>query len=132
VEKDGDKEPDFGVLLVTRALLPQDGGGGIGRFMPKSPIDAFDPSQVRAFVAIQVLGLSVALEEGVIDGQDASRWLFRSGMLPRLEAAGACKGCLHLVGLGTELCAQEHANDEQIQALKAGALAVLRGVKASN
>jgi hypothetical protein len=96
--------------------------------MSPTQVESFDPSQVRAFVAIQVLGLCVALEEGVIDSQAASRWLFRSGMLPRLESAGACKGCLHVVGLGAKLCADGTASTEQIAALKSGALTLLRGV----
>lgn len=96
--------------------------------MSQAQIEAFDPSQVRAFVAIQVLGLCVALEEGVIDSQQASRWLFRTGMLPRLESAGACEGCLHMVGLGAKLCADGQASSEQIAALKSGALTLLRGV----
>jgi hypothetical protein len=96
--------------------------------MPQSQLEAFDPSQVRAFVAIQVLGLCVALEEGIMDGQQASRWMFRTGMLPRLKAAGACKGCLHVVGLGAEVCAEGQASEEQVAQLKAGALTILRGV----
>jgi hypothetical protein len=61
-----------------------------------------DPSEVRAFVAIQVLGLCSALEEGVMDPPTAFRWLFRPGLREQLESMGACAGCLCMVDAGQD------------------------------
>ena len=89
---------------------------------------ATDPQQVRAFVAIQVLGLCSALDEGVVSAQQARNWLFRTGMLERLKDAGACDGCLGVVQTGAELCDESMTCEEQLHALRGRALDILRVV----
>ena len=90
-------------------------------------METFDPMQVRAFVASQVLGLCAGWEEGVLTGKQAANWLFRNDMLKRLEDAGACKGCLGVVDRGARL-AEEGATEDDIRALRARALAILKVV----
>lgn len=92
---------------------------------------AADPSEVRAFVAIQVLGLCTALEEGVMDPTTAYRWLFRPGMREQLEQMGACSGCLGLVDSGQEMttgCAE--ASTKAVAELRQRALDILRFIGA--
>jgi hypothetical protein len=90
-----------------------------------------DPSEVRAFVAIQVLGLCAALEAEVMDPTTAYRWLFRPGMREQLEGLGACPGCLGLVEVGQKLttgCTTVSA--QAIAELRARALDILRVIDA--
>jgi len=86
-----------------------------------------DPSEVRAFVAIQVLGLCAALEAGVMDPTTAYRWLFRPGMREQLLSMGACSGCLGLVDAGQQMttgCAT--VRQDAIDTLRTHALEILR------
>jgi hypothetical protein len=84
-----------------------------------------NPADLRAFVAIQTLGICAALEAGAIDGAQAARWLFQREMHDRLAHAGACQGCLGLVDLGAAVTAGGEAAAEAVAKLRAGALAML-------
>lgn len=85
-----------------------------------------DPTDIRAFVAIQTLGLCAALDAGALTPDDAARWLFRTGMREKLESHGACQGCLGLVDLGAAVTAGDaEATAQAIEQLRLGALAVL-------
>lgn len=89
----------------------------------------YDPAQLRAFVALQTLGLCTALEEGALSGDGARRWLFSTDMVTKLERIGACVGCMHLVELGATLAELVESGDAtcpvRIAKLKQQALAVL-------
>lgn len=89
-------------------------------------MEQFNATDLRAFVAIQCLGLVEAMESGVIAPSDAARWLFHTGMLSQLKSAGACRGCLGLVEIGTTLTegSQEEVS-EAMASLRAGAMAML-------
>jgi len=89
------------------------------------PLPALDPNDLRAFVAIQTLGLCAALEAGALSPSSAERWLFRPEMHDKLEHAGACSGCLGLVDLGAAATSGEEAVDAAIAELRRGALAML-------
>ncbi len=85
-----------------------------------------DSTDIRAFVVIQTLGLCAALDAGAIAPRDAERWLFQGGMRDKLEAHGACGGCLGLVDLGAAVTADDDAaTAAAIERLRRGALAVL-------
>ena len=89
-------------------------------------VEQFNATDLRAFVAIQCLGLVEAMGTGAMAPADAARWLFHTEMLTQLKSAGACKGCLGLVELGTVLT--EGSSDEVTEAiasLRSGALAML-------
>ncbi len=89
-------------------------------------MEQFSATDLRAFVAIQCLGLVEAMESGVIAPSDAARWLFHTKMLSQLKSAGACRGCLGLVEIGTVLA--EGSQDEVTEAittLRTGAMAML-------
>ncbi len=89
-------------------------------------MEQFNATDLRAFVAVQCLGLVEAMDAGAMAPADAARWLFHTEMLTQLKSAGACKGCLGLVELGTVL--KEGSSDavtEAIASLRAGALAML-------
>jgi hypothetical protein len=89
-------------------------------------VERFDSTDLRAFVAIQCLGLVEALQSGAMAPADAARWLFHTEMLSQLKTAGACEGCLGLVELGTTLAeGSEHEVAEAMVSLRAGAMAVL-------
>jgi hypothetical protein len=89
-------------------------------------VERFEQTDLRAFVAIQCLGLVEAMEVGALAPTDAARWLFHAGMLQQLKSAGACQGCLGLVEVGTTLMEGSQAEiAEALVALRAGALAVL-------
>ena len=94
-------------------------------------LPALDPNDLRAFVAIQTLGLCAALEAGALSAADAERWLFQSEMLVKLKGAGACEGCLGLVSSGADATAGE-ANPEAIAELRRGALAMLAHLQAAD
>jgi hypothetical protein len=89
-------------------------------------MEQFDPTDLRAFVAIQCLGLVEALQAGAMAPEDAARWLFHTDMLAQLESAGACQGCLGLVSLGTTLTeGSETEVTEALAQLRRGAMMVL-------
>ena len=89
-------------------------------------MEQFDPTDLRAFVAIQCLGLVEALEAGAMRPADAARWLFHTDMLAQLKSAGACQGCLGLVSLGTQLTEGSEAEVAQALAeLRRGAMMAL-------
>jgi len=90
---------------------------------PQPPL--LDANDVRAFVAIQCLGLATALEEGVFQSDDAGRWLFRAGMEAQVRALGGCKGCQDLVALG-HAASHDGFDTEAIADLRARALRVLQ------
>ena len=78
-------------------------------------MEQFNAADLRAFVAIQCLGLVEALNAGAMAPADAARWLFHAEMLTQLKSVGACQGCLGLVELGTTLA--EGSDAEVAQAL---------------
>jgi len=89
-------------------------------------MEQFDPTDLRAFVAIQCLGLVEALQAGAMAPADAARWLFHTDMLSQLKSAGACQGCLGLVSLGTTLTEGSEAEvAEALAELRRGAMMVL-------
>ena len=91
-------------------------------------MERFDPTDLRAFVAIQCLGLVEALKAGAIAPADAARWLFHADMLARLKTAGACEGCLGLVEIGTVLSeGDEAAIESALGELRRGAMMALSG-----
>ena len=83
-----------------------------------------EPSEVRAFVAIKVLGLCSALEAEALDAETAARWMFRPGMIEQLRMVGACQGCLGLVELG-EHATTHGVTPADIARLRAVALKIL-------
>jgi hypothetical protein len=93
--------------------------------MSAPPLPQLEPTEVRTFVAIQTLGLCTAVEAGVLNGEHLHRWLFRPAMSERLDKAGACRGCLDLVALGTRLADNPDTLSDTIGELRAHALAVL-------
>ena len=89
-------------------------------------MERFDPTDLRAFVAIQCLGLVEAMQAGAMAPADAARWLFHTDMLAQLKSAGACEGCLGLVSLGTKLNEGNEAEVAQaLTELRRGAMMVL-------
>ena len=95
---------------------------------PAAP--ALDPNDLRAFVAIQTLGLCAALEAGALTPADAERWLFQNEMMTKLQRAGACEGCLGLVSAGAD--ATRGPDGDAVAALKRGALAILERLSAGD
>ena len=93
------------------------------------PLPALDSNDLRAFVAIQTLGLCAALEAGALSPASAERWLFRPEMHGKLKDAGACQGCLGLVDLGAAATSGEEAVGEAIAELRRGALAMLAHIQ---